>query len=225
MADLASIAEPGERLGTKEELRLQCEVSVGTFNEALRLAQARGAITVRPGPGGGIFARRPSLRVRLGNAVLALDDDAPSVADAIRVRGALDRLLVEDALQFASRHDVAQMRQELEPMRLAAEALDATAFIRANWALHARIASVSPNTVLRSFYVSLLELVEAHTLSVLVDGEPAADLQDRYKLHADLVNALDGGDRARALDLIDRHGATAPGAEDADRDLAERLVG
>jgi hypothetical protein len=38
---------PGERLGAKEELRRRCDVAVGTLNEASRLAQSRGIISVR----------------------------------------------------------------------------------------------------------------------------------------------------------------------------------
>src|ERR1700755_2280859 len=58
LAGLAAAAEPGARLGTKEELRALCGVSVGTFNEALRLVQARGLVTVRAGPVRGPFRRR-----------------------------------------------------------------------------------------------------------------------------------------------------------------------
>jgi len=46
-AQLIAIAEeavPGDRLGSKEELRARCAVSVGTFNEAVRIAQSRGVI-------------------------------------------------------------------------------------------------------------------------------------------------------------------------------------
>ena len=77
-AELIAIAEaaaPGDRLGSKEELRARCAVSVGTFNEALRIAQSRGVVLVRPGPGGGVFAAAQSPMVRLGNSVLALDGD------------------------------------------------------------------------------------------------------------------------------------------------------
>ena len=44
---LAEEAEPGERLGTKVDLRARCDVSVGTFNEAVKLAQSRGCIVSR----------------------------------------------------------------------------------------------------------------------------------------------------------------------------------
>ncbi len=102
IATLATGLDPGARLGTKEELRTLCGVSVGTFNETLRLLQARGVVTVRPGPGGGLFAATPSPMVRLGNSVLALDSQQTDVADAVRVRDALDPLLVQDALWHGS---------------------------------------------------------------------------------------------------------------------------
>jgi len=148
--------------------------------------------------------------VRLGNSMLALDDDAASVADAVRIRNALDPLLVEDALRHASRANVAAMEQELDRMRKAAGGLDGFEFIHANWALHARIAETSPNVMLRSFYLSLLEIIEAHTLSVqAVDEQPLPEyIDNRYQLHAELVAAIADRDDARAAELIDAHNTT-----------------
>ncbi|MEU0561417.1 FCD domain-containing protein [Dactylosporangium sp. NPDC006015] len=216
LAALAAAAEPGARLGTKEELRVYCGVSVGTFNEALRLVQARGVIDVRPGRTGGLFANRQSPLVRLGNSVLALDEDAASVADAVRLRDALDPLLVEDALRHAGPTDVTAMRRELDRMRAAAADLDGIAFIHANWALHARIADVTPNAMLRSFYLSLLEIIESHTLAVQPLGDqPLPEyIQSRYDLHAALVDAIATRDEHRAIALIREHNMTAPAALD-----------
>jgi DNA-binding FadR family transcriptional regulator len=214
LAELAASAEPGTRLGTKEELRALCGVSVGTFNEALRLVQARGLVTVRAGRVGGLFASRQSPLVRLGNSVLALDGDATSVADAVRIRDALDPLLAEDAVRHRAASDVAELRECLQRMRAAADALDGIEFIHANWALHARIAEVSPSAMLRSFYLSLLEMIESHTLSVQsVADEPLAEyLDNRYRLHADLVTAIEEQDARRATDIIGVHNAATTGA-------------
>ena len=209
LAAMAASLPPGARLGTKDELRGAFGVSVGTFNEALRVAQARGHVTVRSGPGGGLFASRQSAVVRLGNSMLALDDDAASVADAVRLRDALDPLLVEDALEHASSHDVNALRRHLTQMKAAADGGDSTGFVRANWALHARIAEISPSAILRSFYLSLLEIVEAHLLAVQpVDEQPLPEyIYARYLLHVDLVDAIASHD-IRALDLIRQHNTT-----------------
>lgn len=206
IATLAGALEPGARLGTKDEIRAHCGVSVGTFNEALRLAQQRGIVRVKSGPGGGLFVDHQSPLVRLGNSMLAVDQDAASVADAIRLRDAIDPLLVEDALKHASVKDIAAMRAELRKMSSAADACDGTAFLRANWALHARIAEVSPSPILRPLYLSLLEIAESHLLSVRpAEEQPLPEyIQQRYELHAALVDAIADGD-AHALDLIAEH--------------------
>jgi len=218
LAELAAGAEPGTRLGTKDELRALCGVSVGTFNEALRLVQSRGLVTVRAGRVGGLFASHQSALVRLGNSMLAIDDDATSVADAVRIRDALEPLVVEDAVRHRAASDTEALRQGLERMRAAADALDANDFLRANWALHARIAEVSPSVLLRSFYLGLLELIGSHTLSVRsVDPAPPAEyMENRYRLHADLVAAIDEQDSRRALGLVRVHNAvTAPATAQA----------
>jgi DNA-binding GntR family transcriptional regulator len=98
-------------------------------------------------------------------------------------------------------------------MRAAADALDGNEFLRANWALHACVARISPSVMLRSVYLSLLEVIESHTLSVLsVDDHPLPEyLQRRYRLHADLVSAIEEQDEGRALDLLREHNAAPAG--------------
>lgn len=207
VAELAASAGAGTRLGTKESLRTACGVSAGTFNESLRLLQARRVVTVRPGPGGGIFSATQSPMVRLGNSVLALDAEQADVAEAVRIRDALDPLLIEDALLHASPAALAGLRPHLDAMTDAVAAADPVGFVHANWRLHAAIAALSPNRLLRSIYTNMLDLIESHTLAVL----PARDhplevvIAERHKIHADLVDALDRRDRAEALRLIQAH--------------------
>jgi DNA-binding FadR family transcriptional regulator len=218
---IANAADPGDRLGSKEELRAQCEVSVGTFNEAIRIAQSRGIISVRPGPGGGLFAAAQSLMVRLGNSVLALDAAETPVAEAVRIRDALDPLLIEDALWHASPADIADLRELLADMQLAVKRRDSIGFVHANWSLHARIAAISPHAMLRSLYGSLLDQIESHTLAVLpTSDEPLEEyVASRHALHAAIIDALERRDREAALSLIAQHNTSnvLPGAPDPPR--------
>ncbi|WP_241999525.1 FadR/GntR family transcriptional regulator [Streptomyces klenkii] len=195
IAAMVMDAEPGERLGTKEELRTTCGVSVGTFNETLRLLQSRGLVTVRPGPGGGLFAAEQSPMRRLGNSVLALDTHQPDDAraeEARRIRDALGPLLVEDALWHASPADVAELRRELTGLAKTAEESDPAAFAAADHRLRTRLAAISPNTLLRSLYATLLPLTEPDAVE---------QLQDRYEQHTALIDAIESRDRAKALEL------------------------
>ncbi len=73
--------------------------------------------------------------VRLGASVLARDARAHDVAEAVRIRDALDPLLVEDALWHPSPADVVGLRRHITAMGRAVEAVDsvdAVAFVHAN---------------------------------------------------------------------------------------------
>ena len=216
LISIAEAAQPGDRIGSKEELRSRCSVAVGTFNEAVRIAQSRGVVTVRPGPGGGVFVAAQSPMVRLGNSVLALDADQTPVAEAVRIRDALEPLLIEDALWHASPADISELREILTDMASAADRDDPIGFVHANWSLHARIAAVSPNAILRSLYVNLLDQIETHTLAVLPTSEqPLPDyIAERHILHVAIVDALAARDRERLMRLIAEHN-TSNAAPDA----------
>jgi DNA-binding FadR family transcriptional regulator len=207
---IVKLAEPVARLGTKEELRRACGVSVGTFNEALRLLQARGLVAVRPGPGGGLFAAEQSAEVRLGNAMLALEAGAMVVADAVRLREVLEPLLMEDALAYASPADIVPMHKQLETMRAAAEEGDAITFVHANWGLHAEIANITPNQLLSSFYNSLLEVIESQTLAVHgTQDQPLEEyLHENYLLHERMVDAIERRDEDLSRQVLMEHSNT-----------------
>jgi DNA-binding FadR family transcriptional regulator len=217
VAALVETVPPGSRLGTKEELRVLCEVSVGTFNEALRLLQSRGLVTVKPGPGGGLFSAAQTPMARLGNSVLALDAQEADVTSAVRIRDALDPLLIEDALWHASPADIAGLGKHITAMKQAVDIADPVAFVHANWRLHVAIAAISPNILLGSLYTSLVDLIERHTLSVLPVGEqPLGEyIAQRYALHRDLVAALDRRDREAALRLSREHNTTVAVTDEA----------
>ena len=207
LAEIARYAAPGARLGTKEELRQRCEVSVGTFNEALKIAQNRGVITMRPGPGGGIFSQVPSAIVRLGNLFLALDQDQETVSEAVHVRNALDQPLMDDAVEHRSDQDVARLRAAVDDMRKAVDEGNADAFMSSNWRLHAIIAGISPNALMRSFYLGLLEIIEQHTLAVQPSQEAPlqAYIEYRLDLHERMVEAIAARDSERARLLVEEH--------------------
>ena len=198
LTEIAQAAAPGTRLGSKDELRAQCGVSVGTFNEAVRLVQARGVVWIRPGPGGGLFAATQSPMTRLGNSVLAMETAGAPVAEAIRIRAALEPLLLEDALWHASPADVAALREYLAEMAPAVDAGDRAVFAAAQWRLHHYLASLTPNPMLRSLCTNLFDLIEAEH----AEAPSTGDLAETYRSYCALVDAIDARDRTRAMRLI-----------------------
>ncbi|QSE81040.1 FadR/GntR family transcriptional regulator [Rhodococcus koreensis] len=212
IGQLAERAPQGARLGTKKELQEQCGVAKSTFNEALRILQSRGVITVRSGPGGGLFAAARTPIARLGDSILSRGAAEGNFADVVRVRDALDPLVIEYALDHSSAVDIARMRTALGVMRQSADDGDATAFVRAHGELHAAIARVSPNAILKSIYLSLLEVVESPTApDHPVGRKPLAEyLAELHQVDVDLVDALDTRDRTGAMRLIHKHNISQP---------------
>jgi DNA-binding FadR family transcriptional regulator len=207
IAEVAGSVSPGTRLGTKGDIRRMCGVSVGTFNEALRLAQSRGLVEVRPGPGGGLFAAEQPPLVRLGNSVLALNSDENSVSDAIRIRDHLDELIISDAAWHSSPADLARYRAQVAAMAESRDRSDSTAFMQANWRLHELLAQVNPSPMLRMIYLALLDVIRSHAVEVhAAPGHTVEELLGtRYQVHAALVDAIAGGDPDRLRHAIAEH--------------------
>ncbi len=110
------ILGPGERLGTKEELRARFGVALATINEAVRLLEMRGMLTARPGPGGGIFVANASARVRLNQFVLGYRWGEAAVADHHVVRNALEPLVCREAARYHRDADLRVLRNMLDAM-------------------------------------------------------------------------------------------------------------
>src|ERR671930_799387 len=135
---LGVVVRPGDRVGTKEELKARYGVAVATVNEAIRLLQARGLVQVRPGPRGGVFASRPSPFVRLGHQVLALKHEGVRAADCLQVRDALEPVITVEAAAHCSPADATALRERMRLLQAAAG--DPTEFLRANWVPNPRVA-------------------------------------------------------------------------------------
>ena len=76
---------PGDRLGLKSELQREFDVAGPTIAQALTLLTNDGLISMRRGPGGGIFVERSRPVLRRGTQRLATGT-AQSLAENIELR-------------------------------------------------------------------------------------------------------------------------------------------
>lgn len=198
-----SQVSPGERLGTKEELRQRFGVSVGTFNEAVRLLETRGLVEARPGPRGGIFVSSPSAHIRLSHLILGLGDDALSVSNSLEVRESLEATIAEHAAREAG---VEQIRRLREIVALMADLRhDPAGYLARNWELHEEIARISPNQLLRTLYVSLLDTARESVREIAADPGFEEGFEANLRLHRNLVDAIASGDTRLARKAAEEH--------------------
>jgi DNA-binding FadR family transcriptional regulator len=194
--------QPGDHIGTRGDLRDETGVARATVNEAIRLLQDRRRIVVRPGPGGGLFVAPTDPVVRLGRTLLTVLGEPAAVAGAIEVREQLEPLIAAHAAQHRTAKDGRELKALIAEMERNLD--DIAQFLSLNWALHARIAAISPNSVLRSTYIGLYEFVNEVSV-VKPQPRDIAYLEQRLRVHSDLVAAILAGDVAAAQRAAEIH--------------------
>ncbi|MFF0769825.1 FadR/GntR family transcriptional regulator [Nonomuraea wenchangensis] len=193
----------GSRLGTRTELAGKYGVAPATVAEAVRVLEAKGLITTRTGPQGGVFVAQPTAQAVIGNGFLNLQDVTSTAIDCVRVIDALEPAVAQAAAEHRSEADVEDLGRLLEELR--ATWSDRVAGLRANWRLHRRIAEIVPNPVLKTVYLSLLAYVESHDDFYVADDGIPPNSRVRLEIHEELVGAIISGDRAATADAVRRH--------------------
>jgi GntR family transcriptional regulator, transcriptional repressor for pyruvate dehydrogenase complex len=191
---------PGERLGTKDDLRQRFGVAVATINEAVRLLEMRGLIEARPGPGGGVFVAKSSVRVALKRSGLQATWGAARFSDCLVIRDALEPTVCRDAARHHTREDISALRRILDEMERHAD--DPRGYLALNWGFHRRIAKLCRNAPLHSIYLTLLDFLEDGLEGIeLHDLDVRADLE----VHRELVAAIEAGPGERLEAAIAAH--------------------
>ena len=201
--EIADEREPGDRIGTKEDLRKRFGVAVATVNEAVRLLEMRGMIEARPGPGGGVFVSRPAVRVALSHLVLGFKTGSTTYEECLEVRDALEPLIDSHAARYHRASDIREMNRIVKSMEAAKE--DPSALFKCNWALHRRIAELCRNSPLRSMYLALIDFLEYsvdRAVFAHFDGEAMV------AVHRELVKAIDQGAGPQLDAAIEAHAPT-----------------
>ena len=193
--------QAGDRLGTKEDIRLRFRVAVATVNEALRILETKGLVDARPGPGGGVFVAVPSAQVKLNHLVLDFRAGSAPFGDCLAVRNALEPLVCREAARYCRARDARALRSIVGRMEAGAD--DASKFLKLNWELHRRMASLSKNQPLTTLYLTLLDFVESELSGV--HGDQEFDAKATLDVHRELVEAVIAGPGDRLERAIEQH--------------------
>ena len=196
--------EPGDRLGTKDDLRRRFGVAVGTLGEAVRLLETQGLLEARPGPGGGLFVARATTRVSLSHTVLGFRWGSTTYAECLEARDALEPLICRHAARYHRDADIRALAKLVRTM--AGQKDDPASFFETNWALHRRIARLCRNALLRGIYLTLIDFLE----TTQKEAEYADfDGQVAWEVHRELVAAIDRGEGPELARALTRHRPTA----------------
>ena len=157
-----SKVEPGETFATEAELLQQFDVSRPTLREGIRILESQGVLEQRPGPGGGLVVRRPSLDLLAHSLSVYLRfNDVPFVT-VLQAREVIEPALAAEAAEGGTDDDFREMEESIERMKKQGD--DQAAFIAENRVFHGVVARASGNKLLETFWgaLSLLAHGEHH---------------------------------------------------------------
>jgi DNA-binding FadR family transcriptional regulator len=184
---------PGDRLGLKSDLQKEFDVAGPTISQALTLLTNDGLISMRRGPGGGIFVERSRPVIRVGTKRLATGT-AQSLAENIETREWLTPLLAVSAARAARRDEavVARLRELADQLVGAQPSIDTQRVI---WSGHHAIVELADNELVGHFYRDLLDTAEALIVDVAFPSEGIEGDRERQRIatHASMFVAVADG--------------------------------
>jgi DNA-binding FadR family transcriptional regulator len=184
---------PGDRLGLKADLQKEFDVAGPTIAQALTLLTNDGLISMRRGPGGGIFVERSRPILRVGTRRLSMGT-AESLAENIEIRESLNPLLAVSAARAVDRSEatVAKLRELAGQLVGAAPSFDTQRLI---WAGHRALVELADNELLGHVYLDLLDAASALIVDVAFPSEGIAGDQERQRIaaHASMLVAVADG--------------------------------
>ena len=185
--------QPGDRLGLKADLQKEFDVAGPTIAQALTLLTNDGLISMRRGPGGGIFVERSRPVLRVGTRRLATGT-AQSLAENIEIRESLNPLLAVSAARAANRDEatVAKLRELAGQLVGASPSFDTQRLI---WAGHRALVELADNELLGHVYMDLLGAAEALIVQIVFPSEGIEGDQERQRIaaHASMLVAVADG--------------------------------
>jgi GntR family transcriptional regulator, transcriptional repressor for pyruvate dehydrogenase complex len=192
--------EPGQTFATEAELLEQFDVSRPTLRESVRLLEAQGVLEQRPGPGGGLVVRRPSLDMLTQNLSIYLRfNDVPFLA-VLKAREVIEPALAAEAAQHGTETDFGEMAASIERMKTGCE--QTAEFVAENRVFHSIVARASGNEVLETFWgtISLLAQGEHHKVRYTFGNR-----QHVIAAHEQILDACRRRDSAAAAEAMSDH--------------------
>ena len=187
---------PGER-----DLVEQTGLSRGSVREALRILEAEGLVSTRPGRYGGSRATRPTgSTVSRQIALFARGSQLP-LAAIIEAREAIEPPLAELAARHRTGEDLATLREIDARLQEAYDDVPAYLAENVNW--HCALAAASHNALLEAFMRSIANLI--HEASAIKDFATDEVRSLVLKAHARILDAVEKQDAAAARRRMERH--------------------
>lgn len=192
---------PGAALPAERDLVSQTGLSRGSVREALRILEAEGLVSTRPGRQGGSVARQPGDDSLAKYISLFVHGRGISLLSLLQAREAVEPSLAY--LAALNRTDD-ELRELEEATRRVEDAFaDTPRYLAENVKWHCAIAAASRNELLRAFMVAISSMV--YKASAIEDFATEEVRSVVLKVHRRILDAIAKKDADAARRRMARH--------------------
>ena len=190
-------AEPGKAIATLSQLERRYGVGRDLLREALRLLEAHGVISLKPGPGGGSVLQCPRSRHLASAMALLLEIDRAPFEYVIQARGSLEPAICALAARRMSEKTIVELAATLDATRNGTA--DDISVVDVERAFHHVVASATGNCLLVHLLDSLFDLVDAMVPETHGFGIPRLTF---LSTHEGILDALKAHDDKRSAERM-----------------------
>ena len=191
----------GTSLPTERDLVVQTGLSRGSVREALRILEAEGLVTTRPGRQGGSVARRPGDESLARYIGMFVEGRGISLLSLLQTREAVEPSIAYLAAQHRTDDDLSELLANTQSVEDAYD--DVPRYLAENVKWHCAIATASHNELLRAFMVAISSMV--YRASAIEDFATDEVRRVVLKAHRRILDAIVDNDADAARRRMSRH--------------------
>jgi GntR family transcriptional repressor for pyruvate dehydrogenase complex len=192
---------PGAALPAERDLVTQTGLSRGSVREALRILEAEGLVSTRPGRLGGSIARQPGDESLAKYINLFVHGRGITLTSLLQTREAVEPSLAALAAQNRTEEELAELIAVTE--RVERAYADTPLYLRENVNWHCAIAAASHNELLRAFMVAISSMVYKASAIENFANEDVRNVV--MKAHRRILDAIVAQDADAARRRMARH--------------------
>ena len=198
---LGGTLAPGAALPAERDLVTQTGLSRGSVREALRILEAEGLVSTRPGRQGGSVARKPGDESLAKYISLFVHGRGISLLSLLQTREAVEPSIAALAAQNRTEEELHELVTISE--RLEAAYADTPLYLAENVNWHCAIAAASHNDLLRVIMVAISSMV--YKASAIENFATADVRKVVIKAHRRILDAIVAKDAEAAGRRMVRH--------------------
>lgn len=190
----------GDKLPSERLMLEEYNVGRGTLREALRYLELQGALTLKPGPGGGPVVASPDSTHLAANLMLLLQFAQAPYRVIMEARSAFEPVMATLAADRMDSEAMARLMDSITVMRDNIE--DRAVFLDANKSFHDIIAWSSGNALFGHLVDALLGMLDGTVLGI---DYPTHRREAILEAHERVYQALNEHDSIRAGEAMREH--------------------